>query len=201
MTDKTDPLNASTAPRPAVPDNWRDTLGNLALGIRRWAADEDGVPDHIYDDLAFAHSLLGWAFAPESPASKPSQTVPDSDLQIAQAGIDEIAADMEAISGRCSHIDPRIGAIRRVLASLSAVPTPESSEARREGWRPIESAPVDESIFVWCRVWGRYIGYQERIADTEATQWCDWKGDKGLLPPVCWQPLPEPPTPAAQEGG
>lgn len=65
-------------------------------------------------------------------------------------------------------------------------------------WQPIESAPFYESLFVYCRIYGRFIAYKERIAGTDCGQWCNWNGEKGILPPVAWMPLPEPPNAEGQ---
>ena len=49
-----------------------------------------------------------------------------------------------------------------------------------------------EPVFVWCRIYGRYIGTYQQIDGTRFGNWSDGK-DLGVLPPLFWQPLPTPP--------
>jgi len=52
----------------------------------------------------------------------------------------------------------------------------------------------DKSVFVYCRIYGRFIAYYTRITeDTNDGIWCDWNDNRGILPPTHWMPLPEPP--------
>lgn len=57
-----------------------------------------------------------------------------------------------------------------------------------------EKPYFDIPVLVYCRIWGRYLAHYERI-DPEHTwgQWVDFKGEKGILPPTHWMPLPDPP--------
>jgi hypothetical protein len=50
-----------------------------------------------------------------------------------------------------------------------------------------------EPVFVWCRIYGRYIGTYEQIEDTSFGNWNDGK-QSGVLPPIYWMPLPDPPN-------
>ncbi len=52
--------------------------------------------------------------------------------------------------------------------------------------------PFGEHVLVWCKIYGRYIASYQRISDTNWGNWHDGK-DLGVLPPVCWMPLPEAP--------
>jgi len=49
-----------------------------------------------------------------------------------------------------------------------------------------------EPVFVWCRIYGRYIGTYQQIDGTRFGNWSDGK-ELGVLPPLFWQPLPTPP--------
>ena len=54
--------------------------------------------------------------------------------------------------------------------------------------------PYGESVFVYCRIYGRFIAYYERIADDiNGGIWINWNGDRGILPPTHWMPLPKAP--------
>ena len=49
-------------------------------------------------------------------------------------------------------------------------------------------------VLVYCPLWGMYIAHYEKIdPDYNAGHWIDFYGNKGILPPTHWMPLPEPP--------
>jgi len=52
----------------------------------------------------------------------------------------------------------------------------------------------NESVIVYCAIYGRYIGYYRPIEGTEDGVWCNWSGESGLLPPTHWMPLQEAPN-------
>jgi hypothetical protein len=54
-----------------------------------------------------------------------------------------------------------------------------------------EPPPLDTWVLVWCRIYGTYIGCNERIYGN----WGNWNDGKtlGVLPPLFWMPLPESP--------
>lgn len=51
----------------------------------------------------------------------------------------------------------------------------------------------DELVLVWCRIYGRFLATYEEIDGTGWGNWRDMKGNLGILPPVYWMKLPEPP--------
>lgn len=56
----------------------------------------------------------------------------------------------------------------------------------------------DVPVWVWCRIYGRFIATYEYIGDFEGERfgnWQDHNGNLGILPPVYWMLLPEPPKP------
>lgn len=61
-------------------------------------------------------------------------------------------------------------------------------------WRKTsEKKPeFDKDVLVYCSIYGIYIGAYNEILDTGHGNWCS-EYEKGLLPPMYWQPLPEPP--------
>ena len=61
-------------------------------------------------------------------------------------------------------------------------------------WISVEETKPEfgEPVFVWCRIYGRYIGTYQQIDGTRFGNWSDGK-DLGVLPPLFWQPLPTPP--------
>ena len=74
----------------------------------------------------------------------------------------------------------------------------EFAEAYHEDktrWISVEETKPEfgEPVFVWCRIYGRYIGTYHQIGGTDFGNWSDGK-DLGVLPPLFWQPLPTPPT-------
>ena len=73
----------------------------------------------------------------------------------------------------------------------------EFAEAYHEDktrWISVEETKPEfgEPVFVWCRIYGRYIGTYQQIDGTRFGNWSDGK-DLGVLPPLFWQPLPTPP--------
>lgn len=50
-----------------------------------------------------------------------------------------------------------------------------------------------EPVLAYCRTYGRFMACYERIDDSDHGQWCNWTGEKGILPPTHWWPLPQPP--------
>jgi hypothetical protein len=70
-----------------------------------------------------------------------------------------------------------------------------NEEAKFGEWQPIETAPIDETVFCYHPMVGRFPGYQSRIDGTSAVTWHNtWSQESGVMPPTLWQPLPEPPT-------
>ena len=57
----------------------------------------------------------------------------------------------------------------------------------------IEHPPFGQPVLVWCRIYGFYVGAYMQIEDTDWGNWSDGE-NTGVLPPVCWMPLPEVPT-------
>ncbi len=51
----------------------------------------------------------------------------------------------------------------------------------------------DDPVFVYCKIWGRYIATYTEILDTGWGEWRDFN-NKPCLPPTHWMPLPKPPT-------
>jgi hypothetical protein len=53
---------------------------------------------------------------------------------------------------------------------------------------------LNEPVLVWCRIYGRFIATYEDIgAGKNWGNWRDSNGNLGILPPIYWMPLPEPP--------
>lgn len=50
----------------------------------------------------------------------------------------------------------------------------------------------DKPVLCFCRIYGRYIGWHQRIDNTNYGNWHDGT-NLGVLPPIYWQELPEPP--------
>jgi len=58
-----------------------------------------------------------------------------------------------------------------------------------DAWRPIETAPVDESVQVWTG------HYQHTAIFNHCRGWCALADDVELVPqPTYWRPLPAPPS-------
>ena len=62
-------------------------------------------------------------------------------------------------------------------------------------WRTIETAPIDETVFCYHPLYGRFPGYQRLIMHgCEGTVWINhYDGCAGIMPPTHWMPLPEAP--------
>lgn len=62
-------------------------------------------------------------------------------------------------------------------------------------WHPIETAPEEIYVLVWCP---DYYSYEYGIAvlDGEEGRWLTYEGDHELNTPTHWMPLPEPPEDA-----
>ncbi len=52
----------------------------------------------------------------------------------------------------------------------------------------------DEPVWVWCRIYGKYLATYEEIDGTGWGNWRDFNGNLGILPPVYWLEIPEVPT-------
>ena len=67
------------------------------------------------------------------------------------------------------------------------------SEALRD-WISVEDRLPEYSkpVLVYCKIYGRYVTTYENHG--EYSEFLDWKGRGGALPPTHWMPLPEPPT-------
>lgn len=70
----------------------------------------------------------------------------------------------------------------------------EAYHEEKTRWISVEERLPEfgEPVFVWCRIYGRYIGTYQQIDGTRFGNWSDGK-DLGVLPPLFWQPLPTPP--------
>ena len=69
-----------------------------------------------------------------------------------------------------------------------------NDEAKFGEWQPIETAPIDETVFCYHPMVGRFPGYQSRIDGTSAVTWHNtWSQESGVMLLTLWQPLPEPP--------
>lgn len=51
----------------------------------------------------------------------------------------------------------------------------------------------EESVLVFCNIYGRFISSYDRIGDSDFGQW-HRGNEKGILPPTHWMPLPEIPS-------
>lgn len=53
-----------------------------------------------------------------------------------------------------------------------------------------------ETVLVYCKIYGRFLATYEYIGDFAGEQygnWRDFNGNLGILPPVYWLQIPEPP--------
>lgn len=54
---------------------------------------------------------------------------------------------------------------------------------------------LNTPVLVWCKLYGRFIATYEDIgAGKNWGNWRDSNGNLGILPPIYWMPLPEPPN-------
>tara|TARA_R110002110_G_scaffold102599_1_gene259822 strand:- start:54 stop:263 length:210 start_codon:yes stop_codon:yes gene_type:complete len=61
----------------------------------------------------------------------------------------------------------------------------------------LQKPKFDETVLVWCRIYGRFLATYEYIGDFDEEQygnWRDFNGNLGILPPIYWMKLPEPPS-------
>ena len=53
-----------------------------------------------------------------------------------------------------------------------------------------------ETVLVYCKIYGRFLATYEYIGDFQGEKygnWRDFNGSIGILPPVYWLQIPEPP--------
>ncbi len=53
-----------------------------------------------------------------------------------------------------------------------------------------------ETVLVYCKIYGRFLATYEYIGDFQGEKygnWRDFNGNTGILPPVYWLKIPEPP--------
>jgi len=53
-----------------------------------------------------------------------------------------------------------------------------------------------ETVLVYCRIYGRFLATYEFIGEFQGEKygnWRDFNGNLGILPPVYWLQIPEPP--------
>lgn len=76
---------------------------------------------------------------------------------------------------------------------------PHQEASTKEGWRPIETAPIGECVLLWCELASRAAIYYKSGGEWQAVN----EGCPLISPPLAWMPLPAPPAlaaPAAKEG-
>lgn len=73
----------------------------------------------------------------------------------------------------------------------------ETEEYAISPWIPVAERLPDfgESVLVFCRIYGRYVGQYVFIGEFRGEKYGNWHDGKnlGVLPPTHWMPLPEPP--------
>jgi len=55
-----------------------------------------------------------------------------------------------------------------------------------------------ETVLVYCKIYGRFLATYEFIGEFQGEKygnWRDFNGNLGILPPVYWLQIPEPPCP------
>ena len=53
-----------------------------------------------------------------------------------------------------------------------------------------------EAVLVYCNIYGRFLATYEFIGEFQGEKygnWRDFNGNLGILPPVYWMQIPEPP--------
>jgi hypothetical protein len=53
-----------------------------------------------------------------------------------------------------------------------------------------------ETVLVYCKIYGRFLASYEFIGEFQGEKygnWRDFNGNLGILPPVYWLQIPEPP--------
>lgn len=53
-----------------------------------------------------------------------------------------------------------------------------------------------ETVLVYCKIYGRFLATYEYIGDFQGEKYGNWRGFNGklgILPPVYWLQIPEPP--------
>jgi hypothetical protein len=53
-----------------------------------------------------------------------------------------------------------------------------------------------ETVLVYCKIYGRFLATYEFIGEFQGEKygnWRDFNGNLGILPPVFWLQIPEPP--------
>lgn len=64
-------------------------------------------------------------------------------------------------------------------------------------WISVEDRLPKYACDVICyhKITGRFIGWLELLDPNikDCHQWNNWEGERGIVPPTHWMPLPEPP--------
>jgi|SRR5690606_9953216 len=75
---------------------------------------------------------------------------------------------------------------------------PVLRQADVSGWVAVsERLPeFGETVLVYCKIYGRFLATYEFIGEFQGEKygnWRDFNGNLGILPPVYWLQIPEPP--------
>lgn len=99
----------------------------------------------------------------------------------------------QAIAHAFNHAGGEAG-----LATREALDAIDDIISKKDDWILVSERlpPFDKSVLVYCVITGRYLAWYEEIGDSGHGQWCSWDGEKGLLPPTHWMPLPDAPSEA-----
>lgn len=70
--------------------------------------------------------------------------------------------------------------------------------ASQSKWVSVEEPPeFGETVLVYCKIYGRFLATYEYIGEFGGEKygnWRDFKGNLGILPPVWWMKIDEPPV-------
>lgn len=100
------------------------------------------------------------------------------------------------IEKNVQHDSMYVSSDELVVKILSLQPaSPKMSVEEAKGWISVRDnpPPFGLQVLVWCKIYGIYIGCNERIEGTGYGNWNDGK-ENGVLPPIYWKSLPESPT-------
>ncbi len=96
------------------------------------------------------------------------------------------------------HIPTMVGEHHVSSMELTTLISLLNGYASQSKWVSVEEPPeFGETVLVYCKIYGRFLATYEYIGEFNGEKygnWRDFKGNLGILPPVWWMKIDEPPV-------